>query len=72
VIVPTRIREVTAKDYLEGKYDGTELLLLDGDVSDDVLGRGELPMKGKPPMEDVDQSIQDWKGCVEALDDAGE
>lgn len=72
LIVPLRIREITAKNYLEGKYGGTELLSLESAVSDEALGRGELPMKGKPPMENVDQSIQDWKGCVEALDDAGE
>jgi len=65
VIVPTRIREVTANNYLEGKYDGTELSSLEGDVSDEVLGKGKLPMN------DMDQFIKDWKECVEALDDAG-
>jgi len=66
LIVPIRIREITAKNYLEGKYDGDELSLLESDVSDGALGKGELPMT------DVDRFIKDWKGCVEALDDAGE
>ena len=66
VIEPTLIREVTANNYLEGKYDGDVLSSLEGDVSDEVLGKGKLPMNG------MDQFIKDWKECVEALDDAGE
>lgn len=66
LVVPTKVMEITAKNYLEGEYGGTKLSSLEGDVSDEVLGKGELPMT------DVDRFIKDWKECVEALDDAGE
>ncbi|RJS71535.1 MAG: hypothetical protein CW694_04965 [Candidatus Syntrophoarchaeum sp. WYZ-LMO15] len=69
LIVPRLIREITADDYLEGRYEGRELVsLIEERGLEEVLERGELPMR---PDDAVDRFIGDWKGYVEAMEDGG-
>jgi CRISPR/Cas system CSM-associated protein Csm3 (group 7 of RAMP superfamily) len=80
LIVPKKIREVTAGDYLNGKYKGEEIAKL-GDVKDseeqleegddakeleEQLEEGELPMT---PQGRVEKFIEDWKKYVNKLED---
>jgi CRISPR/Cas system CSM-associated protein Csm3 (group 7 of RAMP superfamily) len=66
LIVPNAVREVTAKDYLEGSYKGEKIAWLD-DINnlEERLEEGELPMS--PPGK-VDAFITDWKSYVNDLE----
>lgn len=60
LLVPTRIREITAEDYLNGNYNGNETHHID--VTDELviqLKNGEMPVK------DVESYIGDWQGYLQ-------
>jgi CRISPR-associated protein Csm3 len=65
LIVPKRIREITAGDYLEGNYKEKKPLTELNDVEnlEELLEAGELPMTPS-----VDDFITDWKNYVNALE----
>ncbi len=56
LLVPTRIREITASDYMGGNYDGNETHRMDAtDEMMDQLKKGEMPIEG------TDRYIGDWQ-----------
>lgn len=60
MLVPTRIREITAEDYMTGNYIGNEKYCLVG-VTDELitqLRKGELPIEG------IEEYIGDWQGYL--------
>ena len=61
LLVPTRIREITARDYLNGDYNGSKTPQY-MDLTDELivqLRNGEMPMKG------IGKYISDWQGYLQ-------